>query len=175
MGTVCLYYGCSMDGYIEGENHDLSWLPDGEDFVDYSGFIKSVDATVMGRNTLETILGFGVEWPYPNSENFLISKSPAPQNVPIQNITGSLTEFLTRLKMKHNGRIWIVGGPMLHTELLERNLVDEIILTIIPALVGNGVPLVKQPGFKTQKWILKELISFGERGFQSVYVPEKRQ
>jgi dihydrofolate reductase len=173
MGTICLYYGCSLDGYIEGDNHDLSWLPEGEDFVDYTGFIKTVDATVMGRNTLETIIGFGVEWPYPDSDNYLVSKSPAPKNIPIQNINGPLTDFLFDLKMKHSGRIWIVGGPMLHTELLEKNLIDEIILTVIPALVGSGVSLLKQPGFKTQKWILKELIRFGERGFQSIYIPMK--
>lgn len=150
MNRICsVYIAVSLDGFIARENGDLDWLdkaseniPKGED-CGYNLFISNVDVIIMGRNTYEKVLSFG-KWPYENIKvivlsHFLGSDSRKPsQNIEFYN--GKPETLVDRLKNEGAKKIYIDGGKTI-TNFLSNGLIDEIIITIIPVLLGNGIPL----------------------------------
>lgn len=142
---VSVYIATSLDGFIARKNGDIDWLPsggeDGEDFG-YAEFISTVDAIVMGRNTFEKVLTFG-SWHY-DKKVFVLSSRAV-------NIDTQLTEKVEALllspralieEMQRRGvrHIYLDGGITIQ-HFLREGLVDEITLTAIPILIGEGLPL----------------------------------
>jgi len=142
-----VYIATSIDGYIADRNDKIDWLlnipePEGTDYG-YNDFIENIDALVMGRRSFETVCSFDVAWPY-NRHVFVLSTTM--QSIPDKAkgkatlIRGSLSEVLEKLHKEGFKNLYIDGGIVIQS-FLEADLIDEMIITIIPILLGGGVPL----------------------------------
>lgn len=140
------FYGCvTMDGFLAGKNHDLSWLHEtgsaGE--TDYDRFYRSMDVTVMGRRTFAEIQRLedpaGV---YPTTENYVFTHGESLSWKGFIPVSGDVPQFVEGLGRDKN--IWIVGGNTILAPLLERGMVDWLIIQTAPVLLGGGVPLFTQ-------------------------------
>lgn len=145
---VVLYIACSIDGYIAGPNGELDFLSQvekqGEDYG-YQEFVNSVDTVIMGRKTYDKVLSFGIPFPHADKTCYIVTRSAKPSKDSVHFYTGNLKTLVTDLKSKEGKTIFIDGGAELVALLLEENLVDDIIVSIIPSILGDGIRL-----FKTQ-------------------------
>jgi len=137
----------SLDGYIADKNGGLDWLnsvpnPDHLD-LGYEKFIQSVDAIVMGRTTFEMVCSFDMDWPY-KLPVFVLSKSLTRVPEDLENkvtlVSGPLSEILDQIHKKGYTRLYIDGGATVQS-FLKEDLIDELIITTIPILLGGGIPL----------------------------------
>ncbi|MFD2512934.1 dihydrofolate reductase family protein [Pontibacter locisalis] len=146
MKKVTLYIAASLDGFIARPNGDTSWLHDksftlpGEDFG-YSTFLQGVDTTLMGNSTYKAILGFDIPFPYPDKKNYVFSRSYHEDTEHVQFVQEQAVEFVQQLKQQTGKGIWLIGGGQINTLLLNEGLVDEIILTYVPVILGSGITL----------------------------------
>ena len=143
---VILYIASSLDGYIAKPNDDLSFLSivekEGEDYG-YSEFIKTVDTVIMGRRTYDWIMAHVPEYVHPDKESYIITRTARPSIGKIHFYDGNLQDLIVRLKSEQGKNIFIEGGAEIVNELLKLNLIDEIVISIIPILVGNGTRFFK--------------------------------
>ena len=137
----------SLDGYIADRNGGLDWLnaepnPNQLD-LGYGKFMKRVDAIVMGRTTFDVVCSFDMAWPY-KIPLFVLSSSP--ESLPeefkdkAEIVKGSLSEILEQIQKKGFTRLYIDGGVTVQN-FLKEDLIDELIITTIPILLGGGAPL----------------------------------
>ncbi|TYZ08855.1 dihydrofolate reductase [Hymenobacter lutimineralis] len=151
MRKVVFYIAASLDGYIASPDGSVDWLPappPGEDYG-YADFLATVDATLQGRTTYEQVLTFG-EWPYPTLTNYVFSRQLAQSPVPsVQLVADDPVQYVTALKQHPGGTIWLIGGSSLAAPLLAAGLVDELMLFVVPQVLGAGIPLW-QPGLRLQ-------------------------
>lgn len=142
-----VYIATSLDGYIADKDGGLDWLnstpnPDNIDMGFYS-FMDQIDALLMGRNTFETVVDFGGEWPY-SKPVFVLSNSltnvPEHLSEKVFIINGSLTEVLNQLHQQGKKSLYIDGGLTVQN-FLKEDLIDELIITTMPILLGGGVSL----------------------------------
>jgi len=148
MSDVVLYIACSLDGFIATPEHGLDWLPpieqSGEDYG-YRAFYDAVDAVLMGSGTYQQVLRLG-PWPYADKPCWVFSRRQFTVEQPGVILTAqqpaAVVEELTRRGLK---RAWLVGGGKLLTAFREEQLVTEYIISIIPILLGAGIPLFPPP------------------------------
>lgn len=146
-GKNRVYIATSIDGYIADNKGKIDWLDTipNTDSIDmgYNAFMENTDALVMGKNTFKTVLGFGIEWPY---EKPVFVVSTAPMDIPkdlnnkVFNVTGSVHEILEHIHQQGFHNLYIDGGITIQN-FLKHDLIDEMIITIIPVLLGGGIPL----------------------------------
>lgn len=148
MRKIKLYIAQSIDGFIATPSGSVEWLNSESDTeVDenaygYSDFYKSIDTTLMGYNTYKEILNFGIPFPYSDKKNFVFSRSHKELDEnPVEFITENVVEFISDLKNLKGKDIWLVGGSEINKLLLNKNLIDEIIITIKSTILGKGIPL----------------------------------
>ena len=137
----------SLDGYIADRNGGLDWLnaipnPDHLD-LGYEKFIKNVDALVMGRSTFDMVCSFDMEWPY-KIPVFVLSSTldslPEKLKDKVEILFGPLSDILEEIHQKGFTRLYIDGGATVQN-FLKEDLIDELIITTIPILLGGGTPL----------------------------------
>jgi dihydrofolate reductase len=142
-----VYIAASLDGFIADQNGSVDFLnsyPDipGED-MGYNKFISSIDAILMGRKTFETVLGFGVEWPY-HKPVFVwtstLTEVPSKLKGKVFLISGTLKQIISSLRELNHHSIYIDGGKTIQS-FLQEDLVHEMTITTIPVLLGSGIPL----------------------------------
>lgn len=142
-----VFIATSIDGFIADENGNIDWLhsipnPKGDD-MGYSQFISNIDALIMGRNTFETICGFDIEWPY-DKPVFVLSRSlhqiPKKFQNNAQLIKGDLKEVVKKINGMGHSNLYIDGGTTIQS-FLKEDLIDEMTITLIPVLLGKGIPL----------------------------------
>jgi len=142
-----VYIATSIDGYIADKNGNIDWLyivenPDKDD-LGWSEFIKNIDAIVMGKNTFEKILSFNMGWHY-QKPVFILSNSmkviPEGLADKIEIISGTPQEVTELLHNKGFNNIYVDGGATVQ-QFLKEDLIEELIITKIPILLGGGVPL----------------------------------
>ena len=147
-----VFIAVSLDGCIADDKGSVDFLykyPDipGEDMGYYS-FMSSIDALVMGRKTFETVLGFGVEWPY---QKPVFVWSTQLQTVPLELkdkvflINGTVESILLQLKKLNYHHLYIDGGKTIQS-FLNEDLIDEMIITTVPVLLGKGIKLFDNLG-----------------------------
>lgn len=142
-----LYIATFIDGYIARTDGSIDWLEDpryaleNEDYG-YYDFIKSIDTTLMGNKTYQQVLGFNVPFPYPDTSNYVFTKIPVnKRDEYVEFVSGDIIEFTQNLKQMEGKDIWLIGGGQLNSAFLDNELIDEIILNIIPVTLGEGIPL----------------------------------
>jgi dihydrofolate reductase len=142
-----VYIGMSIDGYIADKNGGLDWLdtipfPDDMD-MGYKAFTSEIDALLMGRTTFETVCGFDIDWPYSKPVFVLsnkLSEIPEKFRDKARLVKGSLTEVLNTIHEQGYYHLYIDGGKVIQS-FLKEDLIDTLIITIIPVLLGGGSPL----------------------------------
>ena len=161
---LVLYIASSLDGYIATEEHSLDWLfaVEGEGDNGISKFYETVDSILMGRVTYDWIMNYEKgEFPYKGKECYVFSKSRKEENEYVTFVNEDIPQFTKNLKNKNGKTIWLVGGGGLLDTFMKEKLVDEIIVTIAPVLIGSGIPLFKNYNFQTSL-SLKEINRFNQ-------------
>jgi len=146
-GQNLVFIARSLDGYIAGKHGELDWLnaipnPEKSD-MGYVKFMEGVDALVMGRNTFETVCGFEGEWPY-TKPIFVMSRTldaiPEQYKEKAALVHGTIPEIVEKINKKGYKNLYIDGGVTIQN-FLKEDLIDELIITTIPILLGGGIPL----------------------------------
>jgi len=144
--NVVVFIAMSLDGYIAKSDGDISFLSavekDGEDYG-YSEFIKSVDTVIMGRKTFDHVFEMGFDNPHPDKEVYILSRSEQYDNGLTKYFKGSLQGLVADLKGSPGKNIYCDGGAEVINALLSENLIDELIISIIPVMLGDGISLFK--------------------------------
>lgn len=142
-----VFIATSLDGFIARPDGTLDWLPvpgtdDPEDYG-YHAFMASVDALVMGRKTFETVQAFD-PWPYAGTRVIVLSESrttlPDGFETRAELFNGSIEALVDRLTRDGVRRVYLDGGKTIQT-FLRAGLVNDILITRIPILIGQGIPL----------------------------------
>lgn len=141
-----LYIACSVDGYIAKPGDDLSFLSlvekKGEDYG-YAEFIKNVDTVILGRKTYEYILKVVPEFVHADKQTFVVTRTVQPSIDTVHFYSGDLRDLVNKLKSTEGKNIFIDGGAEVVHELLKQDQIDEMIISYIPVLVGDGIRLFK--------------------------------
>ncbi len=173
MRKLKLYIAASLDGFIAKPDGNVDWLNDpdfmieGEDFG-YKEFLDTIDTTLMGNSTYQEILGFGKPFPYPEKVNYVFTKSNHQDNENVKFINSDIHHFVQELKSQNGSDIWLIGGGKINTVMMDHELIDEIILTVMPICLGEGIPLFS-PGSKSVKWKLSSSRAYESGVVQLVY------
>lgn len=142
-----VFIATSLDGYIADKNGGIDWLhsipnPDNND-MGYLKFSNGIDALVMGRTTFETVISFDVPWPYTKPVFVLSNKLkeiPKSHKDKAFLVKGTLIEILEQIHGRGYYRLYIDGGTTIRN-FLKEDLIDEMVLTTIPILLGGGSSL----------------------------------
>lgn len=139
---LSVYIAISIDGYIARENGNLDWLetvalPD-EDYG-YSKFLESIDAIILGKNTYE-VAAQPDEWPYKGKRSIVLSSTLKSVREDAQLYHGDLENLVLSLYKEGIRHVWVDGGKTI-SQFLELGLINTIILSIIPVILGTGIPL----------------------------------
>jgi len=142
--TVTVFVGASVDGFIARRNHDLDFLPEGGgEPHGYDEFMATVDAIVIGRNTFEKVLTFGA-WPYGEKRVVVLSSRPLDLSVVqggvVEQMAGAPAEIVERLAASGAHHLYVDGGITIQ-EFLRAGLVQRLVITRVPVLIGDGIPL----------------------------------
>lgn len=142
-GSVRVFIASSLDGFIAGGGDDLSWLPEpdpgGEDYG-FGAFMAETAAMVMGRNTFDVVAGFP-EWPYGDTPVFVATSRPLdPPRPTVGAVSGTPARMLEQVRASAPGSVYVDGGVLIRA-FLDAGLVDEITVTVIPVILGAGIPL----------------------------------
>ena len=144
-----VFIATSLDGFIAREDGNIDWLneasaglPKGED-CGFQAFMDSVDALIMGRKTFEQVLSFG-QWPYGRTPVVVLSRNAIslPSSLPdtVSHSSESPRDLLERLAKEGVQHVYVDGGNIIQG-FLAAGLVDEITVTVVPVILGGGIPL----------------------------------
>ncbi len=145
--TNFVYIATSLDGYIADRNNSVDWLnelptEEGND-LGWSDFMERVDALVMGRNTIDLVLSMDVPWHY-KLPVFVLSNSlqevPAGYEDKFEILSGDVSEVVETLAKRGYDNLYVDGGQVIQ-QFLAKDLIDEMIITTIPVLLGAGISL----------------------------------
>lgn len=151
MTKISVFIATSVDGFIARENGDIEWLHNSghgevdkdEDFG-YQAFFSTVDALVMGRHSFEKVLSFDGAWFYGNKPVYVLTnrgvKIPPHLKETVSTLSGSPREITQKMEKLGHHHIYLDGGVTIQ-KFLAAGLVDELIITKIPVLLGSGIPL----------------------------------
>jgi len=139
-----VFIGTSLDGFIARPNGALDFLPPGGgEPHGYDEFIASVDALVIGRNTFEIVLAFP-EWPYGNKRVVVLSSKPLDfsgvRGGVVEQMSGAPAEIVANLAARGINHIYVDGGITVQ-QFLRAGLIQRLIITRVPVLIGEGIPL----------------------------------
>lgn len=173
-----VYIAKSIDGFIAGPNGELDWLnatpnPTNND-MGFGALMQEVDCLIMGRNTFDMICNFGGGWPYCKHVFVLsnsLTKVPSLLEDKASVVNGTLTDVLESIHNKGYKTIYIDGGKTVQSFLAE-DLIDELCITTIPIILGNGVPLFDSIPKSLQFNHVKTEV-FLDQLVQTIYVRKK--
>jgi dihydrofolate reductase len=142
--TVSVFIGTSVDGFIARANGELDWLPaGGGEPHGYDEFIAGIDAIVIGSGTFETVLAFDA-WPYGDRRVVVLSSRPVDLTAGgkgvVEQMAGSPADIVARLAATEARHLYIDGGITIQ-QFLRAGLIQRLIITRVPVLIGEGIPL----------------------------------
>lgn len=141
----------SLDGFIAGPNGEFDWIVQ-DPTMDFAEIFSGFDTIVMGRLSYEAMLREGHSPKEFGMKTFVASSTLDPAKHNDITIVGSdLTATVEDLKHKSGKEIWLFGGGLLFRSLLDAGLVDRVDVSLIPVLLGGGIPLIPQG----RRWSLK--------------------
>ena len=138
-----VFIGTSVDGFIARADGGLDWLPaGGGEEHGYEAFMATVDALVIGHNTYETVLAFD-SWPYGTKPVFVLSTrplAPAPSGAVVEHLSGDPVDIVAQLAARGIRHIYVDGGITIQ-RFLRAGLIQRLVITRVPVLIGDGIPL----------------------------------
>jgi dihydrofolate reductase len=149
---VTIHMAGSLDGFIARKDGGVDWLETADEFGDgetmepgfVEAFLATISCYVMGSRTYETALRFeaqGFGWAYGDKPTFVLTSRELPRTRDtVEFHSGDLAQFVNDRLRPAFRTIWVVGGGMVSGECLRLGLADEIRYSILPVLIGDGVP-----------------------------------
>lgn len=149
---VTIHMAASLDGFIARKDGRVDWLETADEFAAgqtletgfVEAFLKTIDCYVMGSRTYETALRFeaqGFGWTYGDKPTFVLTSRDLPRTRnTVEFHSGDLTQFVSQRLRPRFRNIWFVGGGVVSAECLRLGLADEVRYSIIPILIGEGLP-----------------------------------
>ena len=138
-----VFIGTSLDGFIARTNGDFDFLPAEPEEHGYEAFFASVDALVIGRGTFETVLAFPT-WPYGDKRVVVLSSGPLDlakvQGGVVDQMSGEPRDIVAKLDAQGVKHAYIDGGITIQ-RFLRAGLIQRLIITRVPVLIGTGRPL----------------------------------
>jgi len=138
-----VFVGTSLDGFIARRDGSFDFLDaGGNEPHGYEEFIATVDAMVIGRNLYEIVLAFP-EWPYGKKPVFVLSTRPLPPPPPgavVEHMSGDPIDIAARLSARGINHAYVDGGITIQ-RFLAAGLIQRIVVTRVPVLIGTGIPL----------------------------------
>ena len=163
--TVTLHVVSSLDGLIAKYDNSVSWLDNSGEV--YEGgvseesaeeVVKAIDCYVLGSRTYEHALQLG--WPYGDTPTVVVTNRELPSTrKSVEFYSGDLKRLVDEILAPRYRNIWLVGGAMLCQSFLKLGLVDEIRLSVVPVLLGDGLRLFGNSGTET-RWRLKDVAAY---------------
>ena len=153
---VTIHMAASLDGFIAREGGGVDWLEISDEFADgdtvdpgfVEAFLKTIDCYVMGSRTYETALSFeakGLGWSYGDKPIFVLTSRNLPRTRDtVEFYSGDLTQFVNGRLRSTFRTIWFVGGGVVSGECLRLGLADEVRYSILPILIGDGIPFFEK-------------------------------
>jgi dihydrofolate reductase len=149
---VTIHMAMSVDGFIARKDGSVDWMETSDEFADgetmdpesVAAFLETIDCYVMGSRTYETALRFekqGLGWSYGDKPVFVLTTRTLPRTRDtVEFYSGDLAQLVTERLRPAFRRIWFVGGGMVSGECLRLGLADEVSYSILPILIGDGIP-----------------------------------
>jgi len=145
-----VYIATSSDGFIATKEGGIEWLhetPEVDEadsrFYNFDKLMNSVDALIMGRNTYEKVLSFGIEWPY-SKKVFVLTTTLEAVDPSVKNkveiVKGPIIEIVQKLNASGHKSLYIDGGKTIQS-FLKEDLIDEMIITLVPKILSEGISL----------------------------------
>jgi dihydrofolate reductase len=153
---VTIHMAASLDGFIARKDGRVDWLETADEFAGgetmepgfVEAFLKTIDCYVMGSRTYETALRFeaqGFGWAYGNTPTFVLTSRELPRiRETVEFHSGDLAEFVNEWLRPVFPTIWFVGGGVVSGECLRLGLADEVRYSILPVLIGDGIPFFEK-------------------------------
>jgi dihydrofolate reductase len=155
---VTIHMAASLDGFIARKDGRVDWMETTDEFADgqsmdpadVATFLKTIDCYVMGSHTYETALNFerkGFGWAYGDTPVYVLTRRQLPSmRDTVRFHAGDLTPFINDDLRSRFGSIWVVGGGAVAGECLRLGLADEVRYSILPILIGDGIPFFEHLG-----------------------------
>ena len=143
---IILFIAQSLDGYIATKDDSLEWLfkVEGKGDNGFSQFIDPIDTVLMGKKTYKWIMEQNKdEYPYSEKTSYVFLNKKQKNTKDVKFIYQDIVNFTQNLKSEADKDIWMVGGGNLLYTFLRENLIDELIITVAPVILGEGIPLFK--------------------------------
>ena len=149
---VTIHMAANLDGFIARIDGSVDWLETSDEFTEgdtmdsefVEAFLKTIDCYVMGSRTYETALGFeakGLGWSYGDKPTFVLTSRVLPRiRDTVEFYSGDLAQFVNGHLRPRYRSIWFAGGGAVSAECLRLGLADEVSYSILPILIGDGVP-----------------------------------
>jgi dihydrofolate reductase len=141
--TASVFIGTSVDGFIARKNDALDFLPEDCEPHGYTEFMAGIDSIVMGRKTFEKVLTFGA-WPYGEKRVVVLGSRPIDLSVVsggvVEQMAGEPAEIVAQLAVRGVHNLYIDGGVTIQ-RFLRAGMIQRLIITRVPVLIGEGVPL----------------------------------
>ncbi|MDZ7637749.1 MAG: dihydrofolate reductase family protein [Bryobacterales bacterium] len=144
----------SLDGYIAGPQGEVDWIVHNPEFG-FNTLYAQFDTVLMGRVTYDWMLAHGEQW-MPKMETYVFSRSLRQQDHPNVTISPDLVGTIKELRSKEGKDIWLFGGGILFRALLQARLVDKVEVALMPAILGDGIPLLPPPYQSTKLRLTKQ-------------------
>jgi dihydrofolate reductase len=161
MRKFIAYYAVSADGFICRSDGSVDWLerPTPKGFYGIAKFNASIDTVVMGRKTYDFAMAHGGVPSSKGTKNYLFSTTvkDVPKNVEL--VTEDVATFAERLRSAKGKNIWLLGGAALWDSFLDAGALDELMMFVIPVLIGEGIPALNAKR-RTQELELVETKAF---------------
>ena len=167
---VSVFLALSLDGYIAGENDDLSWLEpfstDPPEATGYSALMESIDVMILGRNSYDVVSTFE-PWPYAGKRIMVLTHRPVTALHGAEAYAGRLEDLLRNLFRDGHRHVYLDGGQAAR-QGFAAGLVDEFTISWVPVILGRGVPLFT-PELPRRLWRLKESRALPSGLLQGIY------
>jgi dihydrofolate reductase len=132
----------SLDGYIAGPNGEYDWIVMDPD-IDFAGMLAQFDTFLIGRKTFEAMARMGNDAKTtPTIQNIVLSRTLKPGDHPHVTVDSDAERVVTELRAKRGKDIALFGGGELFRSLLAAGLVDRVEVSLIPVLLGGGIPFL---------------------------------
>lgn len=161
MRDVVLFIAMSLDGYIADSNGKVDWLKgqnENEEKNDsYSAFVNEADTVIMGWKTYFQIVTelSPEEWVYSYLKSYVITHREAVSTDIIEFTSEDPCDLVRKLKQENGKNIWICGGSDLIRQLMKEDLIDVYYISVIPIILGNGIPLFEKTNNEIKLQLIK--------------------
>ena len=150
MPKIVLYIAMSLDGYIADKNNGVDWLvgqdPHNTNMGSYPDFLKTIDRVILGYTTYQQIITelSPDKWVYAGMKSYVLTHREVPSQEEITFTNMDIAQLTHQLKQEKGKDIWLCGGANIVSQFIKLDLIDRYHITLIPTLLGGGVPLFQE-------------------------------